>query len=35
VIPERKLTTSQRKKLNAEVERLAAFTGLVPSLTVD
>jgi hypothetical protein len=35
VIPERKLTTSQRKKLNAEVERLAAFTGLAPSLTVD
>jgi hypothetical protein len=34
VIPERKLTTSQRKKLNAEVERLAAFTGLAPSLTV-
>jgi hypothetical protein len=34
VIPERKLTTSQRKKLNAEVERLAAFAGLAPSLTV-
>ena len=35
VIPARKLTTSQRRRLNAEVERLAAFTGLVPSLTVD
>jgi hypothetical protein len=35
VIPARKLTTSQRKRLNAEVEHLAAFTGLAPSLTVD
>jgi hypothetical protein len=35
VIPARSLTRPQAKELNEEVERIAAFTGLQPSLTVD
>lgn len=35
VIPARGLTRPQRKMLNAEVDRIAAFTGLEPSLTVN
>ena len=35
VIPVRRLTRPQRKKLDEETEHIAAFTGLEPSLTID
>jgi hypothetical protein len=35
VIPARKLTRAQRKMLDDEVDRIAVFAGLEPTLTVD
>ena len=35
VTPTRKLTRAERAKLDAEVERVGAFLGLEPVLTVE